>query len=263
MPTRKISRTKPTIGSIIANIPVQTLATKIVYIVLLIAFLVIGYLVGKVEGLQNQTSGVVANNAAPAAAAQPGAPVAPNKDDVLKKLTAGTFPAKGNKDAKVTIVEFADFRCPFCEKFFSDTEPQILKDYVDTGKAKFIFRNYAFLGPASVVAANAAECANEQGKFWDMYDYLYKNQPSESDISMYTVANLTSGAATAIGLNTDQFSSCLSSNKYDKNQAADLAEGQSIGVSGTPTFYINGTQLVGAQPYASIKAVIDQELAKK
>jgi protein-disulfide isomerase len=262
MPTRK-NANKMTLGSILMNTPLQTIGSKLVYILLLVAFLVIGYLVGKVEALQKGSAQVAVAPAAAPAGQQPQAPVAPSPDEVLKKLTDGTFPVKGNKDAKVTVVEFADFRCPFCERFYTDTEPQLLKDYVDTGKVKFVFRNYAFLGAASTVAANAAECANEQGKFWEMYDYLYKNQPDESDTSMYTVDNLTSGAATAIGLNTDQFSSCLSANKYDKNQAADLAEGQSIGVSGTPTFYINGTQLVGAQPYASIKAVIDQELAKK
>lgn len=263
MAIRKSSE-KMTIGTILMNTPLQTIGSKLIYILLLIAFLVIGYLIGKVEALQKGPT-TAANNAAPAvpAAQQPRAPVALSASEVLKKMTMGHFPIKGNKDAKVTIVEFADFRCPFCEKFFTDTEPKILKDYVDTGKAKFVFRNYAFLGPASTVAANAIECANDQGKFWEMYDYLYKNQPPESDITMYTTDGLTTGAATAVGLNTDQFRSCLDTNKFDKNQAADLAEGQSIGVSGTPTFYINGVQLVGAQPYASIKAVIDQELAKK
>jgi len=263
MAIRKSSE-RMTIGTILMNTPLQTIGTKLVYVILLIAFLVIGYLIGKVEALQKGTAAVVPAAAPVAPAAQqPGAPAVPNAADVLKKLTMGHFPAKGNANAKVTVVEFADFRCPFCEKFFSDTEPQILKDYVDTGKVKFVFRNYAFLGPASAVAANAVECANDQGKFWEMYDYLYKNQPPESDISMYTTDGLTTGAATTIGLNTDQFRSCLDTKKFDKNQAADLAEGQSIGVNGTPTFYVNGTQLVGAQPYAAIKAVIDQELAKK
>lgn len=250
-----------TLGSILLNTPLQTIGTKLVYVVLLIAFLVIGYLIGKVEGLQKNTAPAVAQAPSQPAAQQPGAPAAPNPSDVLKKLTMGTFPAKGNTNAKVTVVEFADFRCPFCEKFFTDSEPQLLKEYVDTGKVKFVFRNYAFLGPASTVAANAAECANDQGKFWDYYDWLYKNQPSESDVSMYVTDKLSAAAGT-LGMDSTQFASCLDSKKFDKNQAADLAEGQAIGVSGTPTFYVNGVQLVGAQPYASIKAVIDQELAK-
>lgn len=261
MPTRKTNR-KLTLGSIIMNTPIQTIGTKLVYVLLLVAFLVIGYLIGKVEALQKGATVAVAPTQVPAAAQQPQAPIAPNPAEAKAKLNTSRLPIKGNKDAKVKIVEFADFRCPFCEKFFTDAEPQILKDYVDTGKASFEFRNYAFLGPASTVAANAAECANEQGKFWEFYEWLYKNQPSESDVTLYVTDKLSQAAGT-LGMDSSQFSSCLDSKKYDKNVSDDLALGQAVGVSGTPTFYINGTQMVGAQPYASIKAVIDQELAKK
>lgn len=174
-------------------------------------------------------------------------------------VSAGHLPILGKSDAKVTVIEFADFRCPFCEKFFTDSEPSILSDYVNTGKVKFAFRHYAFLGPASTVAANAAECANEQNKFWDFHNYLYKNQPSESDTSMYTVNNLSTIAGN-LGMNASQFSSCLSSNKYQKNVDADFADGQKAGVSGTPTLFINGQMMVGAQPYTSFKQTIDQAL---
>ena len=250
-----------TLSSALLNTPIQTLGVRLMYVVLLIAFLVIGYLLGKVETLGKSGTAAVPSQIGQTAPQQPQAPVAPKPEDVKKKLTLGSFPIKGNKNAKVTITEFADFRCPFCEKFFSNSEPQLLKDYVDTGKVKFVFRNYAFLGPASTVAANAAECANDQGKFWDMYEYLYKNQPPESDTTMYTTEKLSAAAGT-LGMDTAQFSSCLDAKKFDKNVSADFAEGQAVGVSGTPTFYINGVQLVGAQPFASIKTVIDQELAK-
>lgn len=260
MPIRKTSE-KMTIGSLIMNTSLQSIGTKLVYVLLLVAFLVIGYLFGKVEALQKGTGSVaVAPTVAPGAQ-QPQAPAAPNPDDAKKKLSSARLPVKGNKDAKVKIVEFADFRCPFCEKVFTDTEPQLFKDYVDSGKASFEFRHYAFLGPASTVAANAAECANEQGKFWDYYEWLYKNQPSETDTSMYVTDKLAQAAGT-LGMDTAQFTSCLDGKKYDKNVSDDLVLGQAVGVSGTPTFYINGVQLVGAQPYASIKAVVDQELAK-
>src|SRR5216684_3451568 len=106
-------------------------------------------------------------------------------------VVLGDYTPKGDANAKVKIVEYGDLRCPFCQKFFTDTEPQILSDYVNTGKASLTFVNYAFLGPASIVAANAAECANEQGKFWDFHDYLYKNQPSESDTSIFTTDGMT------------------------------------------------------------------------
>ncbi len=259
MPTRKTSQ-KATIGSIIMNTPLQTIGTKVVYVLLLVAFLVIGYLFGKVEALQKGL-GTTAAVPTTAPAQQPQAPTAPNPDDAKKKLSTARLPIKGNANAKVKIVEFADFRCPFCEKVFTDSEQQLFKDYVDTGKASFEFRHYAFLGPASTVAANAAECANEQGKFWDYYEWLYKNQPPETDTSMYVTDKLAQAAGT-LGMDTTQFTSCLDSKKYDKNVNDDLALGQAVGVSGTPTFYINGTQLVGAQPYESIKAVIEQELKK-
>lgn len=177
------------------------------------------------------------------------------------QVNVGHLPVKGNKNAKVTIVEFGDFRCPFCERFFKDTEPQLMKDYIDTGKAKFAFRHYQFLGPASVLAGNAAECANEQNKFWKYHDYLYQNQPDESDTSMYTTDKLTEIAGN-LGMNTDQFKSCLDNKKYDKNVSDDLSAGQQAGVTGTPTTFINGLMVGGAQPYSVFKTIIDQELAK-
>ena len=178
-----------------------------------------------------------------------------------QNVAVGHLPAQGNPNAKVKIIAFEDFRCPFCEKFFTDTEPQIIKDYVSTGKAVLYYRQYQFLGAASVVAGNASECANEQNKFWAFHDYLYKNQPSESDTSMYNTAGL-SKIARQLGMNANKFSSCLSASRYDQNVKDDLAAGQAAGVSGTPTVFINGTPIVGAQPYTVFKTAIDSELAK-
>ncbi len=174
----------------------------------------------------------------------------------------GHFPTKGNKNAKVTIVEFADFRCPFCERFFTETEPQLMKDYVDTGKVQFAFRQFPFLGPASTVAADAAECANDLGKFWEFHDYLYKNQPPESDISMYATDTLTQAAGT-LGMNQDQFRSCLDGKKDESKALLDLADGQQAGITGTPTFVVNGTLIVGAEPYTVFKTAIEQALKEK
>lgn len=227
---------------------------------LIIAAFLVGVLYTKVQYLEkNQTGGNLA--VAPAqqgtAGNQPAAPAPGQKQNV----NIGHLPPIGNSNAKVKIVEFGDFRCPFCDKFFTDTEPQILSDYVKTGKAVFYFRHYQFLGPASIAAGNAAECANEQNKFWDFHNYLYKNQPGESDTSLYTTDKLTQIAGT-LGMNTTQFQSCLSANKYDKNVQDDLAAGQKVGVSGTPTIFINGISIVGAQPYSAFKTIIDQQLAK-
>lgn len=94
-------------------------------------------------------------------------------------VEVGDFPVMGDPNAKVTYVEFADFQCPFCEQFYSQTEPQIINDYVKTGKVKFVFRNFAFLGPDSNTAAEGAYCANDQGKFWDYHNFLYSHQAGE------------------------------------------------------------------------------------
>lgn len=168
----------------------------------------------------------------------------------------------GNKDAKITIVEYSDFRCPFCERFFVQVGAQLIKDYVDTGKARFIFRHFAFLGPQSTWAAEASECANEQGKFWEFHDWLYKNQAPETDQNFYSKNNLIKYAG-QLGLNTNQFASCLNSDKYSQRVADDLASGQAAGVTGTPATFINGTMIVGVkptQPYDAFKQAIESFL---
>lgn len=205
----------------------------------------------------------------PGTAQAPSAPkitAPPTKVDI----TLGHLPVKGDGNAKVAIMEFADMRCPFCEKFYTESEPQLLTDYVNTGKVKFAFRHFEFLGAPSEVAGNAIECANEQGGFWKMYDYLFKNQPSESDTSLYTTEKLTS-VASSLNLNPEQFKSCLDSSKYKNNLVTDQDEGRKAGISATPSFVvgkldssgekiIGGQILVGAVPYSTIKAEIDKAL---
>ncbi|MGE5041641.1 MAG: DsbA family protein [Candidatus Levyibacteriota bacterium] len=249
-PPRKISISIP------SRIP-QFSQQQILYTLLLVATFLVGYLIATVQYLKNPSK-PADTPTAQAGQQQPGQPD-PNK---IYTVGNGHFPVKGDENAKVTIVEFADFRCPFCEKYFTDTEPQLMKDYVDTGKVKIYFRQYEFLGPASIVAGNAAECANEQGKFWDMHDYLYKNQPPETDTSMYTADNMAQIAGT-LGMDTGKFKSCMDSSKYQKNVDGDMADGQKVNVNATPTFFVNGKQLLGAQPYANFKQAIDAALAGK
>jgi len=192
----------------------------------------------------------------------------------------------GDKNAKLTVVEFADFRCPFCERFYADSEQQIIRDFVNTGKARLIFKNYAFLGQSSIWASEAAECAGEQNKYWEMYNWLFSNQAPESDTAYYSKANLIKYAG-KVGLNTAQFTTCINNDKYAQKVSDDLAQGKALGISGTPTILLVGkdnkfdlgyikTQLgqggfsvtlpngnvfiVGAQPYATFKAAIDAAL---
>ena len=171
----------------------------------------------------------------------------------------GHFPVMGDPNAKVTIIEFADFRCPFCEQFFSQTENQIIQNYVNTGKVKFAFRQFAILGTSSTVAADAAECANDQGKFWVFHDYLYKNQPPETDTSMYNTDTLTKAAVT-LGMDGTKFRSCLDGKADDSKVQQDITDGQNAGVSATPSFFINGTLVTGAEPYSTFQQTIDADL---
>jgi protein-disulfide isomerase len=201
-----------------------------------------------------------AGSATTAAVTASTAPVPiPSGNPKVAGVTAGDLPTLGDNNAKVLVVEFADYQCPFCEKFFTDSMPQIKKDYIDTGKIKFAFRDSAFLGQESNDSANAARCANDQGKFWDFHDYLYTHQGAENS-GAFSKDNLKSFGA-AVGLNTSQFNQCIDSGKYATAVTNDTTAGKNLAVDGTPTVFINGTKLVGAQPYAVFKAAIDQELA--
>lgn len=174
---------------------------------------------------------------------------------------AGSAPSLGNPDAPVTIVEFGDFQCPFCGRFFQTTEKQIIEQYVKTGKARFVYRDFAFLGPESEWAANAAECANEQGKFWQYHDYLYGHQQGEN-AGAFSKDNLKSFAR-ALGLNTAQFDQCFDSDKYLEAVHRDTEEGRSAGISGTPGTFVNGRLVQGAVPFAQFQVVIEEELGNK
>jgi protein-disulfide isomerase len=233
------------------------LNTYLVFVIVIFAF-ILGMLTIKVLDLQQQVND---NKSASAAVPQGGStlPSAIPTPAGPVNVSVGNFPMKGNSNAKVTVIEFADFRCPFCEQWYKTVEPSLMKDYVNTGKVKFYFRNYAFLGPASTLAAEAGECANDQGQFWALHDYMYSNQPDESDTSMYTNDNLTQIAGN-LGMDTSQFSSCLSSKDTSDKVSKDLSEGSTAGVNGTPTTFVNGVAIVGAVPYDQLKSAIDNAL---
>jgi len=254
---KKFTPSKNTLSHITSKLSfLKHITLNQVLVTLLIgASFVIGMLYTKIQYLEK--GGAVPEQNIVGAQGQP----VPSGPPPKVEMGLGQYPIKGDKGAKVEIVEFADFRCPFCEKFYQETMKQIVTEYVDTGKARLAYRNYAFLGPASIVAANAAECANEQDGFWAMHDWLFDNQPPESDTALYTVDGMTEAAAT-LGLNTEQFRSCLEANKYNDRVDKDIQEGQTGGVGGTPTTFINGVAIVGAQPYATFKAAIDAELNK-
>ena len=184
------------------------------------------------------------------------APIGKNEQKSLE----GDGPFLGNPSAKIVIVEFGDFQCPFCGRFFQTTEKEIIEKYVKIGKAKFVYRDFAFLGPESEWAAEASHCADEQGKFWQYHDYLYSRQNGENE-GAFSKENLKSFAE-AIGLDTAKFGSCLDSEKYLDKVRKSTEDGRKFGVSGTPANFVNGKIITGAVPFAQFEALIEEELAK-
>lgn len=169
----------------------------------------------------------------------------------------------GVESAPVTIIEFSDFQCPFCRKFWKETFPQLRRAYIDTGKVRWVFRDFPLPFHAGAIpAAEGAECAREQGKFWAMHDVIFTEQGQQGSGTIPFTADDVKRWAAKIGLNADTFNPCLDAGKYRPEIAKDIADGKAAGVNGTPAFFVNGRPVVGAQPFAAFKVVIDEELKK-
>ena len=195
-------------------------------------------------------------------AGQPAAPPAP--ESIL--LGIDDDPVKGDRKARLVLVEFSDYQCPFCARFVRETLPQIDKDYIKTGKLKYVFRDFpiASAHKDAFKAAMAAGCALDQGKYWEMHDRLFENPTA------FTVYNLTQNAE-AVGLNKETFQQCLNKNEYETEVQSDFADGLKAGVNQTPTFFLGLTEpnspkvkvltvITGAKPYAVFKAAIESAL---
>lgn len=184
------------------------------------------------------------------AANRPPAPVG------RQKVSLGGAIVKGSEKAPVTLVEFSDYQCPFSGLFFRQTLPQIEKNYIKTGKVKMVFRNYPLPGHQNAQkAAEASECAGEQGKFWEYHDTIFENQKAIGITELKKYAK-------DLGLDVKKFNECLESGKMAAKVQNDFKEGGKYGVSGTPSFFINGVKVDGAQPYSEFEKVIEKELKK-
>ena len=165
---------------------------------------------------------------------------------------------EGDKNAKVTIVEFSDYECPFCKRNYDQSYVQLKKEYIDTGKVKYVLRDFPLsFHPQAQKAAEAAECAGEVGgdeAYFKMHDKLF-GEGVEGGVATFKTY------AKAIGLDQKKFDSCLDSGKMAPEVAKDQADGASYGVQGTPAFFVNGKLISGAQPYTVFKTAIDAELA--
>ena len=175
-------------------------------------------------------------------------------------LTTMASPLLGDSSAPVTIIEFGDYQCHFCKKWFDETKPTIMDQYIDTGKANFIFVDMAFLGSDSPLAAQATYCADDQGMYWDYHEILYNFQESKVDGGWANFERLQAFAS-SLGLDLDEFTECLNSGKYVQRVQFNTAEARSHGITATPGFIIVGQDneitIRGAQPLSTFIQTLD------
>lgn len=252
MPTRKKSQVEESPRTI-AEDKAETFtfkATHFYAVLVVLAFsfgVFIGYLAWE-RGSASQT-----------AAAQPSSRAAqvpvntPAPQYVRYKIPTDGFPSVGPADAPITIVEFADFECPFCRQWQEQVYPSLIAAY--PGKIRFVYRDFPLtqIHPNSFPAAEAAQCANEQNAFWPFHDKLYSSDSLSGDIYKQYAQEL--------GLDMTRFNDCVTTRKYQQYVQSNSDFIRNLGGNSTPTFFINGLALVGAQPISIFKQVIDKELA--
>ena len=198
----------------------------------------------------NPTGGTGAPTAALPSVLAPSAPV-----DM--KALVDDDPFLGDENAPVTIIEFSDYQCPFCGRFFSQTLPQIKEKYIKTGKVRLVDRDFPLdsIHSQATPAALAANCAGEQGKYFEYHDKIFENQPSLG------IASLKQWAE-ELGLDVTAWERCIADPAQLQEVRKDLADGSAVGIQGTPGFFINGQLVSGAQPYTVFEQIIEAELSK-
>ena len=162
-------------------------------------------------------------------------------------------PALGAADAPVTIVEYSDFSCVYCRRFYNQTLPAILETYGDD--VRFVYRHFPVLGQPSVLAAKASACAGAQGRFWEYHNYLFANPGAFHDLGFAAIAH-------RIALDLDAFQACQASDDVMPGIQVDFDAARELGATGTPSFTVNGEFVVGAQPFEVFQQMIDEKLAE-
>ncbi|RLG72987.1 MAG: hypothetical protein DRO11_00865 [Methanobacteriota archaeon] len=176
---------------------------------------------------------------------------------VTQGISVDDDPALGDPNAPVVMVECSEYQCPYCRKYSLDTFKKIREEYINTGKVRYVFRDFPLgFHQYAQKAAEAAECADEQGRFWEYHDMLFENAPrlSLDDLRRY---------AEELGLDMEKFNACLDSGKYADEVQKDFQDCRAAGARGTPTFFINGEMVRGAQPIEKFREVIERKLAEK
>ena len=181
--------------------------------------------------------------------------------EIMKKIDLTDYPSKGPEGAKVTIVEYSDFQCPYCARAFATVEGDVLKKYGK--KVRFFYKHFPLtqIHPWADAAAIGADCAYIQNKkaFWGFYDKLYKNQ---SSINQQNLKEKLLSYAKEEGLKIDKFTTCIDKQETKDRVQKQMQEGNEVGVRSTPCFYINGRQVLGAQPAEAFEGVIKKELSR-
>jgi len=192
--------------------------------------------------------------------------VAVNSGSGPGPLLTADDPVLGDAAAPVTIVWYGDYKCPFCARFTIQTEPRLRAEFVETGKVRLVYRDFPNIDAESAPAAEAARCAGAQGKFWEYHDALYRfiwdnfygRGINAEGVQAYE--GRYEQLARQVGLDVDTFRACRDAGTYRDVVAASRDAGVSQGVRGTPTFFINGQRLVGAQPYDVFRRLVEAEL---
>lgn len=192
----------------------------------------------------------------------PGEPptAATNRRALMDAVVADTRHFKGSPDAPVTIIEFSDFQCPYCGRFALEAGTQIDEKYIQSGQVRFGYRHFAFLGEPSLWAAEASECAADQDAFWEYHDHLVQRLAVEGKRD-FTKENLKL-FADELGLDTGTFNACLDQGKYAAIVQEVSASAEALGVRSTPSFLVNGREMMGAQPFAAFEQVIQQAMSE-
>lgn len=220
------------------------------YSVLVVLAFAVGILVGYVAWGRGSTT--VTAPAAAAVAQQP-AVITPAPQYKRYDIPTEGYPSLGPENAKIVIVEFSDFQCPFCRRFHADTYQSLLDAY--PGQIRFVYRNLPLtsIHPNAMPAAIASLCANDQNVYWEFHDKLFSNETlDEATYLQY---------ATDLKIDVDKFKACLSDGSHDEFIKKDMDFALNLGVQSTPTFFVNGLAIVGAQPFENFKQIIDKELA--
>lgn len=195
-------------------------------------------------------------------------PTTPTAGDTGAQQAVAPAPAErdvilGDPKAPVSIIEYADFQCPFCGSFFTDTVLQLRESYIKTGKAKMVYRSFSFLGPESTAAAEAAECAKDQQRFWEYHDAIYTAEVADGKENNGNLNRaLFLKLATTLKLDLPAFTKCIDTHQYKDVVAQSLEDARQYAVASTPTIFVNDKKLEGALPTEQFEQLIDAELAR-